>query len=342
MAERIDEFGTPGGLQPLRGRLGARDGHAVPVDEAGRLALGRHPQRHDRALAEGHRGARRGAQPVPPRDRRRSDGARSGRAARAQDGPRCGAEADRGREHALRLRRRRRGRAARDAVLRDVLQPRHLRQGLDRGDPALDAVGSPRRRGRSPTTPGSSTTRTRTGARRTTSRPRCPRSSTELKALFMEEATQVQRAAARRPPGRALQLRPRRAPDADHGQLAAAVRGHGAAERERGDQRQEQVALGDRGGHGPGRRRGGRDRRPGRRVRRLEPLRQGRQAEVLLQPVRRPALRRSRARRRSRRAPTRCAWSSPTTAAGSARAARSSSTSTARRPARAASRAPSR
>ena len=48
---RIDEFGTPDGLQPLRRRLGARDGHAVPVDEAGRVALGRHAQRHDRALA---------------------------------------------------------------------------------------------------------------------------------------------------------------------------------------------------------------------------------------------------------------------------------------------------
>ena len=34
----------------------------------------------------------------------------------------------------------------------------------------------------------------------------------------------------------------------------------------------------------------GRDRRPGRRVRRLEPLPQGREAEVRLQPVRRPAL----------------------------------------------------
>ena len=43
------------GLQPLRGRLGARDGHALPVDQAGRLALGRHAQRHDRALAERHR-----------------------------------------------------------------------------------------------------------------------------------------------------------------------------------------------------------------------------------------------------------------------------------------------
>ena len=45
VAARIDEFGTADGLQPLRRRLGARDGHALPVDEAGRLALGRHAQR---------------------------------------------------------------------------------------------------------------------------------------------------------------------------------------------------------------------------------------------------------------------------------------------------------
>ena len=48
------------GLQPLRGRLGARDGHALPVDKAGRLALGRYAQRHDRSLAAAasKRGAR--------------------------------------------------------------------------------------------------------------------------------------------------------------------------------------------------------------------------------------------------------------------------------------------
>ena len=34
------------GLQPLRGRLGARAVRAVSVDQAGRVALGRHPQRH--------------------------------------------------------------------------------------------------------------------------------------------------------------------------------------------------------------------------------------------------------------------------------------------------------
>ena len=49
------------GQQPLRGRLGARDGHALPVDQAGRLALGRHPQRHHRPLAARLRGTGRDA-----------------------------------------------------------------------------------------------------------------------------------------------------------------------------------------------------------------------------------------------------------------------------------------
>ena len=71
----------PGLVQPLRGRLGARDVHAVPVDEAGRLALGRHPQRHDRPLAGRNRGAGRDPHPVRARDRRRPDRARGGRAA---------------------------------------------------------------------------------------------------------------------------------------------------------------------------------------------------------------------------------------------------------------------
>ncbi len=73
MAARIDLFGTPRGLQPLRGRLGARHGHPVPVDEAGRIALGRHPERDDRPLAERVQGQGRDPQPVPPRDRRCAD-----------------------------------------------------------------------------------------------------------------------------------------------------------------------------------------------------------------------------------------------------------------------------
>ena len=88
-------------LQPLLGRLGVGDGHAVPVDQAGRLALGRHPQRHHRALAERHRGAGRAALAVHPRHRRRPDDPRGGRAARADDGQRRAAVADGGHQHAL-------------------------------------------------------------------------------------------------------------------------------------------------------------------------------------------------------------------------------------------------
>ena len=71
-------------LQPLRRGLGARDEHALPVDQAGRLALGRHAQRHDRPLAEGHQGEGRDPHAVPPRHRRRADDPRSGRTARSR------------------------------------------------------------------------------------------------------------------------------------------------------------------------------------------------------------------------------------------------------------------
>ena len=73
MVEHMDDLGTPELVQPLRHRLGARDGHAVPVDQAGRLALGRHPQRHHRPLAERHHGQGRDPQPVRPLHRRRPD-----------------------------------------------------------------------------------------------------------------------------------------------------------------------------------------------------------------------------------------------------------------------------
>ena len=45
-----------GVVQPLRRGLGARDEHPLPVDQAGRLPLGRHAQRHDRLLAERDQG----------------------------------------------------------------------------------------------------------------------------------------------------------------------------------------------------------------------------------------------------------------------------------------------
>ena len=131
----------------------------------------------------------------------------------------------------------------------------------------------------------------------------------------------LQRAAARRPPLRALQPRPRRPAAADPREDPAAVRGHGAAVGELGGRRQEQVAR----GHGAARRARGRWRgrahRPGRRVRRLEPLSPRGASELLLQLLRPPAVQGRRRAAPSRQASTRCAWSSPTTAAASARAA---------------------
>ena len=283
------------GLQPLRGRLGARDGHAVPVDEAGRVALGRHAQRHDRALAEGHRGEGRGPQPVPPRDRRRSDGARGGRPPRADDGSRRRAEADRGREHALRVRRRRRRGAARDAVLRDVLQPRHLRQGLDRGHAPLDPRGSSSR-----LPPFADDTWELYDTNTDWSQAHdlaaeMPEKLEELKALFMEEARKYN----------VLPLDDRRVErfNSDLAGRPVLISGN------------SQLLFGGMGrltenavinvknkSHsvtaeltGSGRRGRGRDHRPGRRLRRLEPVRQGRQAEVLLQPLRRSSASTSRA-----------------------------------------------
>ena len=72
------------GVQPLRGGLGTRHGHALPVDQAGRLALGRHPQRHDRALAQGNQSEGRNPHAVPSRDRRRADHSRCGGSARSR------------------------------------------------------------------------------------------------------------------------------------------------------------------------------------------------------------------------------------------------------------------
>ena len=78
LMSKLDEFGGEGVLRPLRGGLGVGDGYALSVDQAGRLALGRHPQRHHRALAQRDQRQGWGAQPVQPCHRRRAHRARGG------------------------------------------------------------------------------------------------------------------------------------------------------------------------------------------------------------------------------------------------------------------------
>ena len=227
------------------------------------------------------------AQPVQPRHRPRADGAGSGRPARADNGQRRNAEPVRRHQHALSVQRRQGGGAARDAVLRDVLQPRRLSQGLERGDQAPHAVddGWPEDGG---------LRRRRVGAVRRHqgldavqgSGEGDAREAPRAAAALADRSDQVQRASARRPADRAHQLRSGRPAGARQGQLTVALRGHGPSVGEQRAQHQEQVVLGDRrsGGAGEGRR--GCAHRAGRPVRRLEPVHQGRQGEVLLQRAR--------------------------------------------------------
>src|SRR5438093_571008 len=63
----------PDDVSTLRRRVGGRGGHALHVDEAGRLELRRHPQRDGGPLAQGHRGERPGAIAVAPRHRHCAD-----------------------------------------------------------------------------------------------------------------------------------------------------------------------------------------------------------------------------------------------------------------------------
>ena len=223
------------------------------------------------------------------------------------------------------------------------VQPRHLPPGLDRGDPPQHPVGH------GPDMPG--LRRRRLGAvraRRLDAGARHlaaeqPEQLARPPAAVPDRGRQVQRAAARRPAGRALQRRPGRPAAADPGQPPDPVRGHGPAVRELGRGHEEQVVS-------PSRRRSSCPRAAPAARSSPRAARSGAGActandgtpGVLLQPVRAQAVQGLRRRRRSLPASTRSASSSPTTAADSARAATSPSTSTARRSARAGSTRPCR
>ena len=179
-------------------------------------------------------------QPVPPRHRRGPDHPGGGRTARAH----C-------RSTALRRRRwkasaccRRCATAtapetARRPVLRDVRQPRHLPQGLDRGDQAPHAVdgrgaAAVRRRRLGAVRPRRLDAGARPGQGES-------REARRAAAALAHRGGQVQRRAARRPRLRAHQPRHRRAAPADPRQHPAAVL-RDAGQRELRAQPQEQVA----------------------------------------------------------------------------------------------------
>ena len=140
------------------------------------------------------------------------------------------------------------------------------------------------------TTTGSSTTRPPTGARRATSPNEMPEKLHELQRLWLIEATRYgvlpldDRVAERLLPevaGRPTLIK-------GNSQLLFGGMGRLSESsvvniKNKSHSVTAEVVVPESG------RRGG-DRRPGRQHRRLEPLREGRQAEVLLQPARDPAL----------------------------------------------------
>ena len=174
----------PEDLPPLRCRLGGRGRHALHLDQAGRLELWRHPQRHGGPLAQGHHGEGRGALAVASRHRHRADDPRSGRPARAEERERNAPDSHRGREHGLHLCQCQGAEHAHDPVLRDLRQPR--RSTTTAGWPArfTGPPGKPSRAGRSRRISGSCTTRGRTSAWRTIWPRRTPTSSRSCRSSF--------------------------------------------------------------------------------------------------------------------------------------------------------------
>ena len=231
------------GLQPLRRRLGPRHGHALPVDQAGRLALGRHPQRHDRALARRDQGQGRDPHPVPPRHRRRADHPRGRRAARSRS---SSTASSRSRSRASRWPTRSTTPAADDRHTTQYFEMFCNRGIYHEGWTAvtrhIDAVGRDGHAAPSTTTSGSCTART-TGRRPTTCRRSSRTSSRDLQRPVHHRGRQVQRPAPRRPPLRALQPRHGRATAAGPGQHPAPVRRHGPPVRELDRRHEEQVAT---------------------------------------------------------------------------------------------------
>ena len=142
-----------------------------------------------------------------------------------------------------------------------------------------------------------------TGRRRTTSRPSSPSKLARAAAAVPDRGGEVQRPAARRPARRALQPRPGRAGRSSSAATSQLLfGGMGRLSENSVVVHQEQVARGHRrrstcptaGANGVIIAQGG-------AFGGLEPVRQGRQAGLLLQPVRPAAVQGLRRRRRSRR-----------------------------------------
>ena len=323
MIAHKDDLGTPQLVQPLRDRLGARDGHAVPVDQAGGDRTGAAPAtaRSCRGRTASRRAARSAtssrtsstwrrpcSRPPASPSRRPCNGVTQ----RPYEGTPMNYTFDDGR----------RRRAAHDPVLRDARQPRDLPQGLDGRRQAQGPVARARATA-STTTSGSSTTSRRTGPSRNDLAAQEPEKLAELQRLFLIQAARFNVLP--------MDIRSAERFNAEIAGRPALVKGTSQTLYPGMKRLSENSVINIKNKSftvtaavdGSRRRRQGRDHRPGRRVRRLELLRcttascafayniLGIETDCT-----------SLGRRARRRARTSCACTSPTTAADSARAAR--------------------
>jgi arylsulfatase A-like enzyme len=241
LAENIDKFGTPEAYNHYA--VGWAHAMCTPYQWTKQIASHWGGTRNATIVRWRHQGQGPGPGAVPPRDRRGADNPGGGRAPGADGRERHHPGADARRQHGLLVRRRGRSRAARDAVLRDVLQPGHLPQGLVGSDEAPHPVAGARG--------GNSPRRGRVGALRrldrldARARPRegAAGEAGGAAAALPDRGGQVQRAAVGRPHGRANQPGARRPSSAHRTRLAGALRRDERAQRELHAQHEEQVAY---------------------------------------------------------------------------------------------------
>ena len=139
---------------------------------------------------------------------------------------------------------------ARDPVLRDVLQPRHLPQGMDGGHAARRPLAGAYKRAFDDDVwelydTNKDWTQSKDLAKEN------PKKLAELQRLFLMRP-RVQRAAARQSHLRALQCGPGRAAAAHQRQVASPVRRHVPPERRLDGRHAQQVLFGDRGDRSTG------------------------------------------------------------------------------------------
>jgi arylsulfatase len=130
LVSMIDELGGEKTYNHYPDRLGARDGHSVPMDQAGRVAPGRHAERAGHQLPKGIKAAGN-YDAVPPCHRHRADdpGSRQPQAPRLLNGtPQKPME---GVSMAYTFDDAKAPDASHDPVFRDVGQPRDLPRRLD-------------------------------------------------------------------------------------------------------------------------------------------------------------------------------------------------------------------